>query len=164
MVYVPTVLCVCILLERTVSTSRLWKALVVLCCAVSIGFGLPKALLGITTDWNVRNYAVVDRFVAGSVGAQDVVFCEPAAYFAAKSRVARVYGPGYLEVMSAQEKRSISVVITSPQNQLQLLRALGGKWIATRQLAQDSRSSTQKLLPFSTNFSCDLYVFRRLDS
>lgn len=162
MVYVPAVVCVCQILEARIHESRSWKAFAVICCVASFGFGLPKALAGIVTDWTVRNYAVVDRFVVANVNAKDTVFCEPAAYFAAKPRVARVYGPGYLEVINAAEKQAITVVIVAPENEADVLRDLGGQWTTTRQLIRDSRASSERLLPFSTNFRCRLNVLRRI--
>jgi hypothetical protein len=161
MAYVPAVLCVCQVLEARIHESRTGKAFAVLCCATAVGFGLPKALTGIVTDWTVRNYQVVDQFVVANVNAKDTVFCEPAAYFAAKPRVARVYGPGYLEVINAAEKQAITVVIVAPENEAEVLRDLGGQWTPTRQLIRDSRVSTERLLPLSTNFRCRLNVLRR---
>lgn len=161
MVYVPAVVCVCRVLEAKIAPSRSWKTFAAVCCVASISFGLPKALAGILTDWRIRNYAVVDTFIAASVGATDSAFCDPAAYFSARPRVARIYGPGYLEVMNAAEKRAITVLIVSPANEAEAIRQLGGKWITTRQLVRDSKSSTERLLPYSTNFTCHLKVLRR---
>ena len=163
MVYVPAAVFVCRILDAKIHRSASWKTFAVLCCAAAIAFGLPKALLGIATDWQVRSYAVVDRFVAANVGTNDIAFCEPAAYFAARPRAARVYGPGYLDVMNAAEKKAITVILVAPPNQAEILRNLGGKWITIQQLVRDSRSSPQAMLPFSTNFSCRLNVLRRLD-
>ncbi len=161
MVYIPAAVCVCRTLESKIHRSAGWKTFAVLCCAAAIAFGLPKALLGIVTDWQVRNYAVVDQFVAANVGTNDVAYCEPAAYFAARPRASRVYGPGYLDVMNAAEKKAITVILVAPAQQAEVVRNLGGHWTTIRQLVRDSRSSPQKLLPFSTNFSCRLNVLRR---
>ena len=161
MVYIPAAVCVCQVLEARINPSRGWKTFAVLCCAVSMGFGLPKALAGMLNEWSLRNYAVVEAFVAANVRTGDVVFCEPAAYFAARPRAARVYGPGYLDVINAAEKKAITLVIVAPENEARVIHAFGGKWIAVRQLVRNSESSSEKLLPISTNFSCRLNVLRR---
>ena len=161
MVYVPAVVCVCRVWDAKIFASRSWKIFAVLCFTAAIAFGLPKALLGIVTDWRVRNYAIVANFVTANVGPEDVVFCEPAAYFAARPRAARVYGPGYLEVINAAEKEAITVILVAPANEATVLRTLGGHWTTIGQLVRDSESSTERLLPFSTNFSCRLNVLRR---
>ena len=161
MVYIPAVVCVCRLWEANIYRSRPAKSFAVLCCAAAIAFGLPKALLGIVTDWRVRDYSVVEQFVAANVAPSDIAFCEPAAYFAARTRAARVYGPGYLEVINPAEKKAITVVFVAPGNEAEVRRTLGGHWTLVRQLVRDSRSSPEKLLPVSTNFSCRLNVLRR---
>ena len=159
MVYVPAVVCVCRIQEAEVHVSRRWKTFVVICFAASMSFGLPKALIGILNEWALRNYAVVETFIAPRVGAKDTAYCDPAAYFAAKPRATRVYGPGY--PMSTGEKRAITVAIVDPAEEAGVIRQLGGEWTTTGQLVRESRSSTEKRLPISTRFGYRLDVLRR---
>ena len=161
MVYVPAVVCACRVLEARVETSRSWKVFAAACCAMAIGWGLPKATAGIVTDWKIREYAVLDRFVTAHLKPGDTVFCDPAAYFAARPRVSRVYGPGYLDVINGAEKQSITVIMVSPSKEAEVTRALGGKWEPEDQLIRISKQSPDRLLPFATNFTCQLRVLRR---
>ena len=161
MVYVPAVVCACRVLEARVETSRSWKVFAAACCAMAIGWGLPKATAGIVTDWKIREYAVLDRFVTAHLKPGDTVFCDPAAYFAARPRVSRVYGPGYLDVINGTEKKSITVIMVPPDNEAEVTRALGGRWRADGQFIRTSKENPDRLLPFSTNFNCQLRVFRR---
>jgi hypothetical protein len=161
MVYVPAVICVCRVLESRVATARSWRVFAIACCVAAIMAGLPKSVAGIVTDWKIRDYALVDRFVAAHVKPSDRLFCDPAAYFAARPRVSRVYGSGYLEVMNRAEKQSVTVVIVPPAKEVEVTRALGGRWKAEDQLVRTSKQSPERLLPFSTNFTCQLRVLRR---
>ncbi len=159
MVYVPAVVCVCWVLEAKINDSRLWKTFALICCASSMAFGLPKAVAGILNDWTIRNYAVLESFVAANVTDKDRAFCDPAAYFATKPRAVAVYGPGY--PMSASEKQAITLIIVDPENEEKTTRDLGGRWVVVQTLTRDSRSSSERMLPFSSKFSCRLKVLRR---
>lgn len=90
-------------------------ALVCLAGIVAATFSLPARLFLTWREWDVRNYAPVEAFVAAHVTPSDIVYCVGPAYYPAKRLAKEVFLPPYLSIINDQEQRQISVLVVDPR-------------------------------------------------
>ncbi|HEV2117763.1 MAG TPA: hypothetical protein VGR48_17140 [Terriglobales bacterium] len=165
-VYVPVVVCLFVVLVRewrSFATAR--KAVVVAMLISACGLGLPKTLAGMALQWSIRDYGIVERFVAGKIEHGAVVMCDPAAYFAIKPHALQVYTEQYEQVISAEERRSIQVLVIDPKDRTQFQATLGGNWAATGADLSVYPGPLPYIISgiFHSRFGYRLAVYRRVD-
>jgi hypothetical protein len=77
-----------------------------------------------------RSYDGVER-VAGSIGANDVVVADWAAYYAVRPKASKTYLADYVldgSLMTDENKRRVNVMVIRPQHFALLAERIGGNW------------------------------------
>jgi len=122
---------------------------IVLACAA----GLPFQLAFAAYDRGDRDYGPVREALAATIADDDTVFCDYAAYFVAVTRARAVYGPLYLETLSAAQRAAISLLIIDPDTEERVFRVLGDRWQRVRPTIQPRHAMlTKDLLGLDLNF------------
>src|SRR6185436_15884809 len=99
--------------------------------STAVGIGISLNLLTAAYDWKDRDYANVEKLVQENVAATDWMYGEFATYYAAKTRVERVFMPYYLPAMLSSEKSRIDVLVIAPKNFDEVTQIVGGHWAST---------------------------------
>jgi hypothetical protein len=130
MVFVPAAVCVCSTLA-TMRIGRLTTRAIGTGLALACLAGLPLQLMAVSYDWQDRDHARVVETIAADLTKDDWVLCESQAYFAVKPTAARVFLADYIELMTSDEKRQVTVLIGSEETVREWCSTLGGEWRAS---------------------------------
>jgi hypothetical protein len=93
--------------------------------------GLPLISAWSAVYADSRDPAAVASFIESHVQPTDIALSDYAAFYAIAPVATEVYFPAYLDVMSEQEKRAISILVVAPAEFPSLARQLGGEWTFT---------------------------------
>ena len=125
--YLPITIGVCILLSRSIlsnSVNTIISVLLILACLT----GLPLQLMFVHYDADDRDLDRVESLISREVNADDCVLCDFSAYYATKKRVKMVFLPTYIDLMSDDDKNSLTALILSPDRKKSLEEKIGGNW------------------------------------
>jgi hypothetical protein len=90
-------------------------------------------------------YSAVEQFVSGQLTGTDNAYIDYAAFYPAKSRARNVYFLRYLEyAMTPEEKKSVTVLVISPEHLADATNKIAGNWQLTAELKE---STGRTLLP-----------------
>jgi hypothetical protein len=131
MAFFPLTVGICAELGRWqgLQRGRLAALALAVCVGLACAVGLPRRLLLASLDWNGRNYGPVMKLADPYVPRDKLVFCDYAAYYAAKQHGAEVILPVYLWLQSADDKARVSVAIIREADPAWLARQFGGTWL-----------------------------------
>ena len=130
--------------------------------------GMPLQLASALCFWQERDYSRVISLVHEHVGSGDWVYCDPAAYYPAKTTAEAVFLTSYDaedRFFTPGEKGRISVMVIAPSGFERASKRLGGAWVAT---GEPVRPPDHGFLFFRTNFgdklvlNYDLQAYRRI--
>jgi len=106
-------------------------------CAMSSFVGVGAHLIVYSVDSQDRDYGQLVQYVDQTIRPDDVVFADPATYFAAIGRAHEIYMPlsdwDIIERMSDDEKKSVNVLLVRQGWLDRAVREFGGQWKATGQ-------------------------------
>ena len=132
MVFIPLAICVCSIMSWLkaggLATLGLQTGLV-----LAVLSGLPLQLIAVTYDWRDRDFDLVHATVSANVEKKDWVICDYQAYFAAKPTALKVFLPGYVDLLTTEEKRKVTLLIGSDAAVTKWRSILGGEWAVTTQ-------------------------------
>lgn len=144
------------------------RALVTSACLV----GLPAVLVVSFLGWRDRDFDRVEQLIAEHVDRDDWVWCHPSAYYAVKTRAARVFSAFVLlnpdkapprlaqrhgNVLTPEQRSRLSVVVTPPGGGEPDM--IGGEWKRVGAMLRSSWPGFPELLVFATY---ELQVYRRI--
>ncbi|MBN2477076.1 MAG: hypothetical protein JXB62_20885 [Pirellulales bacterium] len=166
MAYLPA--CVCLCSELAARRPRLTpmgglvmpSLLLVLAGLVGLPFVTGLTLL----QWTDRDYRNVEGLVEGRLGPDDVVYCDGAAYYAAKKRASVETGRRHLAAMTPRQKAGISAVVVDPAAMGTIQEMLGGQWEPCGEALRPARPLAWQV---RSEYFLDQYalqVFRRRSS
>jgi hypothetical protein len=115
--------------ERTFSKYFGLVTISLVCATIMIG--LPARTVIALVESDKRDYAKVSTYIASALNSDDIAFVDFSAYYPAKLHAKKVYLPEYLNIMSAAERRSVSVaIIRDPATDPEKFAAteFGGNW------------------------------------
>ena len=126
---------------RTIETpnvGRFAKGTVFAVALLACGVGLPARLLVVWFEWDLRDTAKVDKFVASQLRPTDQVYSIYEAYYPAKSLAKGVMLPAYIGepiapdsppgAITRDERKRVNVLILKPDCVESSLRFFGGEW------------------------------------
>jgi len=131
MVFIPLSIAVAATLDGgAVERPGYLRAIAGLLLLVAALAGLPLRLLITASEWSKRDYAPVEAFVQRNVTSSDWIYCDYAAFYAAKRAAAVVLLPGYAERVGVppDEAARVRVLIVAPANFAAAQALIGGKW------------------------------------
>jgi hypothetical protein len=142
MVNIPLALAVCHGLSLCRSNSVKYAAWILCFLCASAGVGINAAVYA--DNWRDRNYTRVENFVSSVVRADDIAFVDQAPYYAARGQARDVFFPipdwDMFQLMSAEQKDSITVVLVRPEHAVMAIRGLGGAWYPTGDMLAPSKN------------------------
>ena len=127
LVYLPLSMGVCIILSRSIlfnSVNSIITVLLILACIT----GLPLQLMSAYYDADDRDHGRLEALIGREVNADDWVLCDFSAYYATKNRVKMVFLPTYVDIMSDDDKNSLTALIIPPGRKKSLEEKIGGSW------------------------------------
>jgi len=117
---------------ESIDAHRAWERSVRQLVLILIGFamlgGLPLMTAVSIPHWPERNPEGVTTWASTLVAPDESVVTVPQAYFALKSPARTVVLPPHLHQLSADERKELSVVVTSPMEAAHILGMLPGDW------------------------------------
>lgn len=131
MAFFPLALGCCAQLDSWLKIAKprnLSRLLMVLLLGTACALGLVRRLAGAALAWRARSYSPVMALASPYVDRDKWVFCEFAAYYAAKQHGAEAILPNCAYAMGADDKSRISVAIIHTGDAMTLSRLLGGRW------------------------------------
>ncbi|MGA3159758.1 MAG: hypothetical protein ABSC77_00970 [Terracidiphilus sp.] len=133
MVTIPLAVAVCHGLSLCRSNSVKYAAWMLCFLCASAGVGINAAVYA--DNWQDRSYNRVEKFVSSVVRADDIAFVDYAPYYAARMKTRDVFSPipdwDIFQLMSAEQRNSITVVLVRPEKVEMAIRGLGGAWYPT---------------------------------
>ncbi len=84
--------------------------------AAACALGLPLQLCAALHDWEDRKAEPVTTWLQANISKDDVVYCDYPFYYATKFQAKRVYTGLYIEPMTPEEARQVTLVILGPRN------------------------------------------------
>lgn len=120
----------------------------VLACAIAIAIfavvgGLPLRTLLAVSQWSARDYAPVREFIVAVVDSDDVVYCDPKAYYAVKPRARDVFTGSYDQAMSEGEQQAVDLLVVDPNEFDKFANMFGGNWTpVTSRVSVSARRNT----------------------
>lgn len=130
MTYVPLAICVCTTLSTT-RLSGLQRGVVRVMLGATILLGVGLHVAAAASDWKDRDPAKVEALVRDSTRADDHIYCDFGAFYAAKATGAQVFTPIYFAAITAAEKQGITVLIIHPRHLSEATNVIGGNWRPT---------------------------------
>jgi hypothetical protein len=112
--------------EKTASRSALLLAMGV--AVLALAGGLPLRTVLAVSQWTARDYAPVREFASAVVRPDDVVYCDPQAYYAVKPRARNVFTGSYDQAMSGEEREAVDLLLVDPSQSDKFKKMFGGEW------------------------------------
>ncbi len=174
MAFIPMAAAFASAIERP-KAGRFVKGIAVAIAILACGVGLPARLLVVCLEWDLRNVARVEKFVASHIRPTDQVFSIYEAYYPAKALAKSVVLPTYIGepfapdsppgAITRLERERINVLILKPDCVLRSLEFFGGDWRQVARYTGDplARMALLKHLKFGSK-PYDVIIYRRLDS
>jgi hypothetical protein len=146
-------------LERS-APSKPVRACALVGLVLASAVGLPARLAVVAVNWDSRSLAPIDRFVAANIAPEDVVVGDFKAYYALKTRVRAYYAHTYVGIMTAEERRSVNVLLLRDRAAPAVQQALGGSWIDTGLTMPGARTASKAALRFLGDLREEEYEVR----
>ena len=152
MIFIPTTISLLMTLDkfpyehynyRNILTIKITK-IIIISNLILLIFASSGMFTRIFFKWERGDYSKVEKFVVENISKDDVVFCDEQAYYPAKTHAKKVFLPPYLRVISSAEKKSISVLIISPNSLIpfdKISKLIGGQWELKNSINEFSSNS-----------------------
>jgi hypothetical protein len=165
MIVIPVAVSVCSGLSVCDSVKA--KRIVIAFCILSALAGAGLNLMAYESDREDHDYSRIQQFVSQSIHSDDIVYVEPVAYETTRDRARDAYFPNpdfeITELMTQQQKDSVTVVLVRSDWGGDITRALGGSWHETGENLAPAAQSIfdDRNLGFLTARFSGLRVYRR---
>lgn len=162
MVYVPVCIAAGSLLSKIQYVGGRVKLLTygaILCMASLVG--LPARIFVSVVDWNSRAYQNISNPVENVIVANDVVFADFQSYYAVKGKVAQVFFPTYISMMTEEEKNSVTIILLNNSDLGKIVSALGGDWSPISTTEELVRSDPRKVFGRALALPYSVRAYRR---
>lgn len=117
------------LLRDSLPPQQTWlRHALVFVALVSCAAGLPLRLGLTLKEWQARDYAPVRELASKVVTSDDIVYSDQQAYYAVKPLAAETMIGFYLEIMTPEEKESVSLLLVNPADLERVSGSIGGAW------------------------------------
>lgn len=147
-------LAACVLLWK--HAPRGWPARIAAALMVVAGAaGLPARTVVTAMEWQRRDYAPVEQFVADAVNESDRVLCVAQAYYPAKLHSREIYLRAHIGQLNDADLAALTVLIANPRDVEPFTKAAGGKWMEVGRYASEGPVG-------GTALPYELIVLRRL--
>lgn len=178
MVYLPICVCTVSNLEKLTESAAAWKRAALAGSAVlavsMVGLPMRLALALASSDPGERDYSRVTSFVKSVARPDDIVFADYQVFYAAHALDLKTYYTFYLQVITEEERNSITCLIIDPSSATEtdkLLKELGGNWRVTGEsylnTGKFKSPILNRLFPYyfhqQTNRKYNLAVYRRVE-
>jgi hypothetical protein len=141
MSYIPLAICICSSITefRVTNRSIVANLLILVSLVLACLPGYPITLMSGVRAWDARDYVKVENFIKANVREDDRAYSGFGPYYAIKQRAASVVFPSYLDMITAQEKENISILVIHQFEKYvklsfeDVITKLGGEWYDTNQ-------------------------------
>ncbi|HSY73863.1 MAG TPA: hypothetical protein VK810_00190, partial [Dongiaceae bacterium] len=139
MAALPVTLAICHYLSLQPLASPWIKVIAFVLLSSAILVGLPMRLGVAALRLNEQPYSVADKFVANHLNSSDNVYIDYMVYYPAIRTANKIYMLRYFQnVMTPEEKHSLTALVIRPEEITSLTNALGADWKLTAEYKSDS--------------------------
>ena len=138
MAYIPITICVTSLIPEVWQLNKLWRFLGIVFIVAACLPGYPTKLITAMRKPSLSEaYTKLEQFVAENINQNDLVYSDFEAYYYLKiKQLDYVLFPQYQDMMSAQEKQELSVLIIKSEDYPQVVNLIGGNWVKQDELLE----------------------------